>query len=99
VATSEGQPVKRLQAVVTGRVQGVGFRDFVRRQAVRRNLTGFVRNGAGGRTVEVIAEGEEAALRELVDRLRTGPRFSAVDRVDAAFVEAAGAFTQFTVAD
>lgn len=89
--------MRRLKAVVIGRVQGVGFREFVRREASSRGITGYVRNGDDGKSVEVIAEGDESALAALVDALRSGPRFARVDRVDTAFSEASDAFRRFSV--
>jgi acylphosphatase len=67
--------------LVRGRVQGVGYRYFVRRQAEAFGLTGFARNRADG-TVEVVAEGTEAALADLEARLREGPAFSEVTAVE-----------------
>jgi acylphosphatase len=90
-------PAKRLHAVVTGRVQNVGFRDFVRREASTRGITGFVRNGDDGRSVEVVAEGEERALADLLERLQTGPRFAAVQRVESSYTDATSAFDHFKV--
>jgi acylphosphatase len=89
--------VNRLQAVVHGRVQGVGFRDFVRREAAALGLSGFVRNGDDGRTVEVVAEGDDAALERLLARLREGPGFSRVERVDYTYGEASRALSGFMV--
>ena len=89
--------MQRLQAVVTGRVQGVAFRDFVRREASSRGITGYVRNGDDGDSVEVVAEGDESALAALVDALRSGPRFARVDRVDTKFSEASNGFRRFSV--
>jgi acylphosphatase len=67
---------------VRGRVQGVGFRYFVLREAEQRSLTGFARNLADG-CVEVVAEGSEESLRDLEARLREGPAFSRVESVEA----------------
>jgi acylphosphatase len=89
--------VKRLQAVVSGRVQGVGFREFVRHEAATRGITGYVRNSDDGRNVEVTAEGDEAAIDALVERLHDGPRFARVDRVDVTFSDAGGGFAKFSV--
>lgn len=63
--------------LVRGRVQGVGYRYFVLRQADALGVTGYARNLPDG-GVEVIAEGEEAALAALEERLREGPSFAAV---------------------
>ena len=65
---------------VRGRVQGVGFRWFVHREAAELGLRGSVRNTDAG-DVEVIAAGEPAALAELRAELRKGSRGSRVDAV------------------
>ena len=65
---------------IQGRVQGVGFRWFVQREASELNLRGWVRNTEEG-DVEVVAAGEAADLAELRQSLHRGPRGSRVDRV------------------
>jgi acylphosphatase len=67
--------------LVSGRVQGVGFRWFVLRHAERLGLAGWARNLPDGR-VEVVAAGAAGALRELESALREGPRFGYVENVD-----------------
>ena len=68
--------------LVSGLVQGVGFRWFVARHARALNLTGYARNLPDGR-VEVVAHGEQpAALSRLEGLLRTGPAHAQVDRVE-----------------
>jgi acylphosphatase len=74
---------------VRGRVQGVGYRYFVLREAEQRNLTGFARNQADG-SVEVVAEGPEEGLRDLEARLREGPAFARVESVEAEPIAARG---------
>jgi acylphosphatase len=69
-----------MRALVSGRVQGVGFRFFVIRKARALGLAGEVRNLADGR-VEVLAAGSRPALEELEEALRQGPSLSRVDRV------------------
>jgi acylphosphatase len=83
--------------VVSGKVQGVAFRRFVRREASARGITGYVRNGDDGRSVEVVAEGDDAALAVLAEALHTGPRFAQVDRVDVAYGEASNGFSRCSV--
>ena len=76
--------------VVTGRVQGVGFRWFVEREAATLGITGWVRNREDGR-VEVVASGTREQLAALHGRLREGPRAARVDEVAvsaAPFLEA-----------
>ncbi|MGE5143344.1 MAG: acylphosphatase [Acidobacteriota bacterium] len=67
--------------IVSGRVQGVGFRWFVMREAARLDLSGYVRNLPDG-TVEVVAQGAVAALVSLESALRHGPPAARVDGVD-----------------
>ena len=86
---------RQLHAIVRGRVQMVGFRYFVAEQAQAMRLTGWVRNGDDGATVEVVAEGEEARLRELEAALRRGPSHARVDGVDADWSGALEGFTDF----
>jgi len=71
----------RRRVVVHGFVQGVYFRDTVRRQAVAKGVAGWVRNNRDG-TVEAVFEGEPDAVEQLVALCRDGPRGARVDRVD-----------------
>lgn len=88
----------RLQAIVRGRVQGVGFREFVWRRASILGVTGYVRNLPDGRSVEVVAEGERQALEQLLAYLREGPPLSVVNGVDVEWLAASGRFSSFEVA-
>ncbi|RMH54040.1 MAG: acylphosphatase [Candidatus Hydrogenedentota bacterium] len=72
---------RRVRFVVSGFVQGVGFRWFVREEAASRGLTGFVRNCPDG-TVRGEAEGERALLEEFLESLRRGPSAARVDGVE-----------------
>jgi acylphosphatase len=67
--------------LVSGRVQGVGFRWFVARRASELGLVGWATNLPGGQ-VEVVAEGPPAGLRLLEDSLRAGPRMARVESVE-----------------
>lgn len=69
-----------LHAAVSGKVQGVGFRQCTDEQAQRLELNGWVRNLADGR-VEVLIEGEEQVARELADWLASGPKAARVTEV------------------
>jgi acylphosphatase len=89
--------IERLQAEVRGRVQGVGFRWFVQRAARDLGLAGYTRNLPDGRRVEVVAEGERAALDALLERLRQGPPGSYVEDVPYSVGPAAGGFTGFEI--
>jgi acylphosphatase len=76
-----GQALRRLHLLVRGRVQGVGFRWFVRERARALGLRGWVRNTAEG-TVEVLAIGDAARLELLREHLKTGPAAAQVSSVD-----------------
>ncbi len=65
---------------VFGRVQGVGFRAWTRRQAEALNLSGWVRNRMDG-SVEIMAEGDKAAVDLLLSICRKGPSYARVDRI------------------
>ena len=67
--------------VVSGRVQGVGYRYFVLRQADALGVSGFARNLADG-AVEVVAEAQAAVLADFETRLREGPAFAEVANVE-----------------
>ena len=68
-----------------GRVQGVGFRWYVHREASELDLRGWVRNTEDG-DVEVVVHGDEGDLNELRASLRRGPRGSRVDRIVEHFL-------------
>jgi acylphosphatase len=72
---------KRVRA--HGRVQGVFFRDSVRRAAEREGVAGWAANRSDG-TVEAVFEGSEEAVERLVDLCRRGPGHSEVERLDVA---------------
>ena len=77
------------RVVVTGRVQGVFFRDSARREARRHGVTGWVRNRPDG-TVEAVFEGEPDAVAALVLWCREGPRHARVEDLRVIAVEPAG---------
>ena len=70
----------RYRVLISGRVQGVFFRDSCRRLAEQHGVAGWVRNLPDGR-VEAVFEGPAEDVRRLVDWARTGPRLAAVDDV------------------
>jgi acylphosphatase len=73
--------VVRRRVVVHGHVQGVFFRDSVRRRADATGAAGWVRNNRDG-TVEAVFEGEPDAVERLVEFCRRGPRGAIVERVE-----------------
>jgi acylphosphatase len=75
--------------IVRGRVQGVGYRYFVMREAAALGVSGFARNLPDG-TVEVIAEAADDVLDLFEDRLRQGPSFASVKDLDRSEVATRG---------
>jgi acylphosphatase len=88
------KPIQARRYLVRGRVQGVGFRWFVEREAHLLGIAGWVRNNHDG-SVEVLAQGTRDQLAGLHSRLREGPRAARVDSVeveDAKPIEGAASF-------
>lgn len=75
------KPIQARRFLVRGRVQGVGFRWFVEREAHMLGIAGWVRNNHDG-SVELLAQGTRDQLSGLHSRLREGPRASRVDSVE-----------------
>lgn len=88
---------QRLEARIAGRVQGVGFRWWVRELAQQLGLTGWVMNANDERAVELVAEGPTTALDELERRLLEGPSGARVERVEARRAPASGEFDRFGI--
>jgi acylphosphatase len=81
--------MRSIHAFVRGDVQGVGFRYFVQRRAQEMGLAGWVRNQSDG-SVELVAEGDRAALGRLLELAGKGPGLADVDRVEVEWGEATG---------
>jgi len=75
---------KRL--IIAGRVQGVGYRQWLTARAEAAGLSGWVRNRSDG-TVEALLAGETAAVEELVRQCRRGPRLAVVSSIEEEFSE------------
>ncbi len=91
-----GGALARLEAVVEGRVQGVGYRVFVLRKARDLGLVGWVANEPDG-SVRCLAEGPRPALEELLAALRAGPRGAGVRGVHDTWAGARGGLSAFEV--
>jgi acylphosphatase len=85
-----------IHAFVHGRVQGVAFRAHTAREADALGLRGFVRNCRDG-TVEVIAQGDPAAVEALIAFLQRGPRLASVERVELADCAPPESFAGFAI--
>jgi acylphosphatase len=87
---------QRLQANISGLVQGVYFRDTTSQQAQALGVAGWVRNQPDG-SVEVLAEGPRPQLETLLKFLHQGPHLARVDKVQAQWLAATGEFSAFEI--
>ncbi len=78
--------MRAVALVVSGRVQGVGYRDWLVREAGRHGVSGWVRNLADGR-VEAVVQGEAAAVEAVIAACRRGPVYARVEDVVVAEAE------------
>ncbi len=83
------QRTRRLTALISGTVQGVGYRLWVQRYARDLQLTGYAENLSDGR-VEVIAEGQQADLERLLHWLARGPKHAVVSAIETQWADATG---------
>jgi acylphosphatase len=88
--------MERIHVIVTGQVQGIGFRYFVKRQSEALCLTGFVRNLPEGQ-VEVVAEGSVDKLNQLIKLLEIGPSGALVIDLNMDMEAATGEFRDFQI--
>ena len=96
VSAKDQSPAQARRFLVRGRVQGVGFRWFVEREAHMLQIAGWVRNNPDG-TVEVLAQGTRAQLAGLHSRLREGPRAARVDEVDVSDADPSPGMASFQI--
>lgn len=92
---AEAETITR-RYVVRGRVQGVGFRWFVEREATIIGVAGWVRNTSDG-AVEVLATGTREQLSRLHAVLREGPRAARVDEVEVSDAQPVGGLKSFRI--
>lgn len=92
--TIRATPKKTLHLVIHGRVQGVFFRDSMRREAQALEITGWVRNRSDG-TVEAAVQGEPADMDAIVRWAHRGPQYAQVERVEIEPED--GSYTGFEV--
>ena len=81
---------------ITGKVQGVGFRYFVLRQAQELGITGWVSNKSNG-DVEAFAQGEKADLEQFIAKVKEGPSFSRIEDVSLNWVNEADQYFGFEI--
>jgi len=87
---------KRLHLDIRGRVQGVGYRMYAQDEAERLGLAGWVRNTYDS-SVEAVAEGDEAALKEFEKWCRRGPSAAHVTSLNAIYSDASDEFASFSI--
>ncbi|MEM6428906.1 MAG: acylphosphatase [Deinococcota bacterium] len=78
-----------MTVLITGEVQGVGYRAFVQRHAKDRDISGYAENLDDGR-VEVVAEGYQDDLEQLLHQLKRGPAHAEVTATDVSWTDASG---------
>jgi acylphosphatase len=83
--------------LIIGFVKGVGFRQFIKRNAIRLGITGWVKNTQGNR-VEAMFTGQKEKLEEMIKLCRKGPFLADVKRVDVEWEQSAGNFETFEIA-
>jgi acylphosphatase len=88
--------LQKVELLISGVVQGVGFRYFVYRVAQQFGAVGWVRNLPDGR-VQVVAEGDRGRLEGFIEELKVGPRAASVRDVTAKWFEATGKYHSFEV--
>lgn len=86
------------RCIVRGRVQGVGFRWFVVRNAEELGVTGTVRNRSDGTVEAVLQSDSETALESMIERIRMGPSSARVEDVAVEAVEADRDFETMSIA-
>lgn len=87
----------RIHLLIKGKVQGVFFRQSMRDVAAYYGVRGWVRNLPDGRTVEAVLEGEEEAVKKVVEWAHYGPPGARVERVEAQREEYRGEFADFRI--
>lgn len=88
--------MKRVEGVVTGRVQAVMFRDFAERKARSLGILGTVQNKDDG-SVFIVAEGEEEKLLKYIELLKKGSIFSKVENISIEWLSATAEFKDFRI--
>ncbi len=88
--------MKRVHIIISGYVQGVCFRYFTKIKSRKLGLKGFVRNVPNG-DVEVVAEGNEKEINELIEFCRKGPALSGVANLKIEYEDFKGEFNDFSV--
>ena len=89
--------MKRVRLLISGIVQGVGFRNFIFRKARDLNVTGWIKNHTSGQRVEIVLEGNDLAVEKLVEECQRGPILSEISRVQVLPETFTGKFSEFEI--
>jgi len=87
---------KNLELIVEGRVQGVGFRYFAYNNAIKHDITGYVKNSYDG-NVEIVCSGEEKNLYVFMDEIKKGPSFSFISNIKVKEISQKEDFDNFEI--
>lgn len=85
-----------IKVIFKGRVQGVFFRDAVKKQAQELNITGYVKNLEDG-SVEMIAYGKKAVIEELLNQISKYPGFAKITSMEKEYIENTQVFETFEI--
>ena len=88
--------MKFIEILVTGKVQGVWFRDFVKKNAITLNLNGWVKNNSDG-TVSAAIEGKELIINQFIEQIKIGSPLSQVDDVKLIWLPFENKFNSFKI--
>jgi acylphosphatase len=78
--------MKAIKVIIYGKVQGVGFRNFIFLHAKKLNVKGYIKNNPDG-TVEAIFEGDEDNIKKMIELCKKGPERARVDKIDIKEIE------------
>ncbi|MFA5404238.1 MAG: acylphosphatase [Ignavibacteria bacterium] len=88
--------MKSIKIIVSGLVQGVGYRYFCYKKALEYDLKGFARNLYNG-NVEILAQGDEGLIKDFIRDLNTGSQYASVKTIIAEEIEAEKEYCEFSI--
>ena len=88
--------MRRVHIFISGKVQGVGYRFYMKRKAEELNINGSVQN-THDNSVEAVAEGEDEAIQEFIRHLRKGPFMAKIEKIDIQEEKPEGDLSSFDV--
>lgn len=86
----------RFEAIILGRVQGIGYRAFAFKEASKLKINGYTKNLMDG-TVKVVAEAEKDILKEFLEKLEQGPSLGIVEKVKVDWSDSISEFQEFSI--